>query len=387
MKAISVVPGTKTVRLVDRPVPSISAADEIKVRVLRVGICGTDREEAAGGRAQAPPSHKDLVLGHEMFGQVVETGRDVKQVKSGDYAVFTVRRGCGKCRPCAMNRSDMCKTGLYSERGIAGMDGYQTEYVVDHEQYVVRVPPELEAVGVLAEPFSVAEKAIGEAVQLQTIRLPHSSPRDWLSGKRCLVAGLGPIGLLAALALRLRGAEVWGLDVVDASTVRPRWLHLVGGHYIDGRQITPDHFAGQIELFDLILEATGISSLEFDLIDALAINGVYAVTGIPSGDRPLKIDGAEFMRRLVLRNQVLVGSVNASRDHFQLAVNDLVQAKTRWHDHVADLITQRHNYTEFENAFQHHGSDEIKVVLEWGGGRVPPEDKVHQSSYHEAPVV
>jgi glucose 1-dehydrogenase len=93
------------------------------------------------------------------------------------------------------------------------------------------------------------------------------------------------------------------------------------------------------------------------------------------------------MRRLVLRNQVLVGSVNASRDHFQLAVNDLVQAKTRWHDHVADLITQRHNYTEFENAFQHHGSDEIKVVLEWSGGRVPPEDKVHQSSYHEAPVV
>ncbi|HEU5407544.1 MAG TPA: alcohol dehydrogenase catalytic domain-containing protein, partial [Nitrospira sp.] len=201
MKAISIVPGTKNVRLVDRPEPSISAADEIKVRVLRVGICGTDREEAAGGRAQAPPSHKDLVLGHEMFGQVVEIGRDVKQVKSGDYAVFTVRRGCGKCRPCAMNRSDMCETGLYSERGIAGMDGYQTEYVVDHEQYVVRVPPELEAVGVLAEPFSVAEKAIAEAVQLQTIRLPHSSPQDWLPGKRCLIAGLGPIGLLAALAL------------------------------------------------------------------------------------------------------------------------------------------------------------------------------------------
>ena len=126
MKAISVVPGTKTLQLVDRPEPSISVPDEIKVRVLRVGICGTDREEAAGGRAQAPPSHKDLVLGHEMFGQVVEIGRGVKQVYPGDYAVFTVRRGCGKCRPCAMNRSDMCQTGLYSERGISGLDGYQT---------------------------------------------------------------------------------------------------------------------------------------------------------------------------------------------------------------------------------------------------------------------
>src|SRR5207302_41325 len=181
------------------------------------------------------------------------------------------------------------------------------------------------------------------SIQLQLIRLPNSSAsRDWVSGKRCLVAGLGPIGLLAALALRLRGGEVWGLDVVDASTVRPRWLNLIGGHYIDGRQIRPDHLIDQIELFDLIFEATGVPSLEFDLIDALAINGVYVVTGIPSGDRPLKIDGAEFMRRLVLRNQVVVGSVNASHDHFQLAVNDLVQAQTRWHEHVADLITHRH---------------------------------------------
>jgi threonine dehydrogenase-like Zn-dependent dehydrogenase len=175
MKAISVVPGTRTVRLIDRAEPSISLPDQIKLRVLRVGICGTDREEAAGGRAQAPPSHKDLVLGHEMFGQVIETGRAVKQVKPGDYAVFTVRRGCGKCRPCAMNRSDMCQTGLYTERGISGLDGYQTEYVVDHEQYIVRVPLELEPVGVLAEPFSVAEKAIAESIQLQLIRIPDSA--------------------------------------------------------------------------------------------------------------------------------------------------------------------------------------------------------------------
>ena len=209
MKAISVVPGTKTVRLVDRPEPSISVPDEIKVRVLRVGICGTDREEAAGGRAQAPPSHKDLVLGHEMFGQVVETGRGVKQVKSGDYAVFTVRRGCGKCRPCAMNRSDMCETGLYSERGIAGMDGYQTEYVVDHEQYVVRVPPELEAVGVLAEPFSVAEKAIAEAMQLQSIRLPHSS-----------AAGLG---IWKALPRSRTGAD-WPAGGIGVAPARCRSL-------------------------------------------------------------------------------------------------------------------------------------------------------------------
>jgi threonine dehydrogenase-like Zn-dependent dehydrogenase len=366
MNAIAVVPGTRTVGLVDRLEPSIVAPDDIKLRVLRVGICGTDREEAAGGRSKPPPGHQDLVLGHEMFGQVVDVGRTVTLVQPGDYAVFTVRRGCGTCRPCAMNRSDMCRTGLYAERGIWGLDGYQTEFVVDREPYAVRVAPELEAVGVLAEPFSVAAKAIAEAVHLQLTRLPDmATSLDWLSGKRCLVAGLGPIGLLAALSLRLRNADVSGLDVVDAGTARPQWLNGIGGHYIDGRQVTPDHPLDHIGTFDVIVEATGIASLEFDLFDALAMNGVYAVTGIPGGDRPLNIDGVKIMRRLVLQNQVLVGSVNASRDHFQLAVDDLVQAETRWPHHVADLITHRHAYADFDAAFQHHGSDEIKVVLEW----------------------
>jgi threonine dehydrogenase-like Zn-dependent dehydrogenase len=163
----------------------------------------------------------------------------------------------------------------------------------------------------------------------------------------------------------LRNAEVSGLDVVDANTARPRWLNRIGGRYIDGRQVTPSHPIDQIGTFDVILEATGIASLEFDLLDTLAMNGVYAVTGIPAGDRPLSIDGANIMRRLVLRNQVLVGSVNASRDHFQLAVDDLVLAETRWPRHVADLITHRHPYADFDAAFQHHGADEIKVVLEW----------------------
>jgi threonine dehydrogenase-like Zn-dependent dehydrogenase len=120
MRALAVVPGTTQVNLVDRAEPSIAAPDEVKLRILRVGICGTDREEAAGGRSLAPSGQKDLVIGHEMFGHVVETGKAVTRVKPGDYAVFTVRRGCGKCLPCAMNRSDMCRTGEYTERGIWG---------------------------------------------------------------------------------------------------------------------------------------------------------------------------------------------------------------------------------------------------------------------------
>lgn len=366
MKAIAVIPGTETIRLIDRPEPELKLPDDIKLRVLRVGICGTDRDEALGGRAKAPTGEKDLVLGHEMFGQVVSVGTSVKAVKPGDYAVFTVRRGCGKCLPCTMNRADMCRTGEYMERGIWGLDGYEAEYVVDREQYLIKVPPEMQAIGVLTEPMSVAEKAIAEAIQLQVSRLPDApATPDWVFGRRCLVAGLGPIGLLAALALRLRGAEVYGLDIVDDDTVRPRWLTTIGGNYVDGRKVTPDKLASTIGPCELIFEATGIPLLAFDLIDALAVNGAYVLTGIPFGDRPIQLSGADLVRRLVLQNQVMLGSVNAAPDHYRTAVHDLAESHVRWGEHITALITNRHPFNDFATALQRHGADEIKTVVEW----------------------
>jgi glucose 1-dehydrogenase len=366
MKAIANITGTATLSLVDRPEPHITADDEVKLRVLRVGICGTDREEATGGRSKPPAGQKELVIGHEMFGQVVEIGKSVTRVALGDLAVFTVRRGCGKCLPCLMNRSDMCQTGEYAERGIWGLDGYQTEYVVDKEQYVVHVPANLEPAGVLCEPLSVAEKAIDEAMRLQITRLPDASATlDWLYGRPCLVAGLGPIGLLAALVLRLRGAQVYGLDVVDADTARPRWLEDIGGKYINGRRVSADQVDDHLGRIDLIFESTGVAALEFNLLDALAPNGVYVLTGIPGGDRPLEIQGAELIRTLVLKNQVMVGSVNAARDHYQMAVDDLVHAHLLWGDHVMQLVTHHHPYTDFDSALHQHTADEIKAVIEW----------------------
>jgi threonine dehydrogenase-like Zn-dependent dehydrogenase len=265
-----------------------------------------------------------------------------------------------------MNRPDMCRTGEYHERGIWGLDGYQTEFVVDKEQYVVRVPAELKSVGVLCEPLSVAEKAIDETVRLQMARLPDAaSTPDWLFGRRCLVAGMGPIGLLAAMVLRLRGADVYGLDIVDAATARPRWLAAIGGQYIDGRKVPVDKVDEAMGPMELIVEGTGVAALEFNLLDALGPDGAYVLTGIPGGNRPLEIPGAELIRQLVLDNQLMVGSVNAARDHFQMAVDDLGAARLRWGDHVDKLITHRHPFGDFQTAFDHHGSDEIKAVIEW----------------------
>jgi threonine dehydrogenase-like Zn-dependent dehydrogenase len=366
MKALSYLTTEKRLKLIERPEPTLEREDEIKIRIVRVGICGTDRDEVASGDVHPPPGRDDLILGHEMFGRVVEAGRSVKRVKPGDYAVFTVRRGCGRCVPCSLNRSDMCTTGGYTERGIFKQDGFQAEYVVDAEQYVVRVPPELEPLGVLLEPLSVLEKAIDEALRIQLNRLPGApGAYDWFYERKCLVAGLGPIGLLAATVLLLHGAEVYGLDIVDADSARPAWLEAGGGIYLDGRKTDIDRIAAEVGRMDVIIDATGISKLQFDLLQTLAINGIYAVTGIPRGEHPIEIDGPELMHRLVEKNQVMFGSVNASRCHFQMAVEDLRNAYNRWGSAMTELITHRSPVADFEQVFAQQEPDEIKVVIEW----------------------
>jgi threonine dehydrogenase-like Zn-dependent dehydrogenase len=297
---------------------------------------------------------------------VVSMGSSVTRVKVGDYAVFTVRRGCGECAPCRMGRADMCQTGKYRERGIKGLDGFQTEFVVDKEQYIIRVPAALESIGVLMEPLSIVEKAIDEVLRVQIVRCPEAATTpDWLYGRRCLVAGLGPVGLLAAMVLRLRGGEVYGLDVVDPASARPTWLSGIGGHYVDGRQVPAEQFEKKIGAMDLILDASGIPDLEFNLLDALAPNGAYVLTGIPGGDRPLQIPGAALVRQLVLDTQVMLGSVNAARGHFQIGASDLEQARLRWEAHLDGLITQRYTPDQFIASADHHQPDSIKQVVEW----------------------
>lgn len=366
MKAIAIVPGTTQVSLIDVAEPGVNAPDEVKIKVLQVGICGTDREEVSGGRADAPPGEKQLIIGHEMFGEVVEVGSAVTKVKAGDYGVFMVRRGCGKCKACVNDRSDMCYTGDYTERGIKEANGYQAQFVVDKEQYLVQVPAEMREVGVLTEPMSVAAKAIDEALLIQRARLRGiDNNENWFEGRKALVAGIGPIGLLAAFALRLRGAEVIGMDIVDEATRRPKILKQIGGKYVDGRKVKTMDLDDVVGEADFIFEATGIAQLEFQLIDALGTNGIYVATGIPGGDRPVTIEGASLMKQLVLKNQILLGSVNASLHHFQMAVDDLNASLKRWPDDIKAVITDKIPYQNFDAALHNHSAEEIKVTVQW----------------------
>jgi threonine dehydrogenase-like Zn-dependent dehydrogenase len=365
MNAITIVPGQAGVEMVDVQEPALLSARQVKVKILEVGICGTDREEVMGGRADAPEGESRLVIGHEMFGRVVETGRDVATVAPGDYAVFSVRRGCGKCNPCLKNRSDMCYTGRYTERGIKGVHGYETEYVVDEEQYVVKVPESMRSIGVLAEPMSVAEKAIDEALCIQRSRLPEVDSEQWIPGKKVLVAGIGAIGILAVVALSLRGAHVIGLDVVDENTRRPTILKKLGGTYLDSRQVDLRDIDEKFGQIDFIFEATGIASVSFNLIDALGVNGIYVMTGISRGERPVCITGSELMTQMVLKNQVILGSVNAGPKHFELGIRDLEKAKNKWGNLIDQIITTRIGHEQFRNAIDFRSVDDIKTVIQW----------------------
>jgi glucose 1-dehydrogenase len=366
MKAIVLEPGTTHVQVQEWEEPKIENPDDVKVRILQVGICGTDREEASGGRADAPSGEHELVLGHEMFGQVVEVGPKAKKIKVGDYVVITVRRGCGRCAACALDCTDMCYTGGYTERGIKQRHGFQAQFVVDRREHMLKVPEAIKSVAVLTEPTTVVEKAIDEAVRIQAARLPDvKDGEQWLQGRSVLVAGLGPIGLLAAFILRLRGAEVYGLDVVDADTARPKILEAIGGTYVDGRAIETDHIPSKYGPMGLIVEAAGIPKLDFDLLEALAINGVCVLTGVPGDGRSLSIEGGALMRALVLKNQVMFGSVNAGPMHFARAIEDLESAHKQWPEALVQVISHRYSPEEATTALHEHRPDEIKAIVDW----------------------
>jgi threonine dehydrogenase-like Zn-dependent dehydrogenase len=366
MKVISLIPHTTNVSLTDIVEPEVLSPNEIKMKVLQVGICGTDREQIEGGRADAPAGKQELVIGHEMFGQVVEAGSAVQSVAAGDYGMFTVRRSCGECIACLNNRSDLCYSGKYTERGIKGADGFQAEYVVDNEQYFIKVPAEIKEIGVLTEPMSVAAKAIDEAMIIQGARLQNITPNsNWLEGKKALIAGIGPIGLMAAFALRLRGAHVIGMDIVDETTLRAQILKHIGGKYVDGRNVQTTDLDETCGEADFVFEATGIAKLQIQLIDALAVNGIYVATGIPAGHRPMTIMAGDIMQQLVLKNQILLGSVNASIAHYKMAVEDLHECSKRWPGIIQQVITEKVPYSRFLDALLSHNADEIKVVVDW----------------------
>jgi threonine dehydrogenase-like Zn-dependent dehydrogenase len=353
------------------PKPFIESPNQVLVKVLHAGICGTDRNMIKYDEKDFPPGEDFLILGHEAVGQVEAIGPGVRTVHPGDTVVPTVRRGCGQCAPCRNGQSDMCRTGLYRERGIHKLHGYFTEYFVDEEEYLVKVPSGLEDVAVLTEPLSISEKAISQLRTLQ-LRLPwlyihrdhQLGAEKWGHDKIALVIGAGPIGLLGTALLRLGDAEAYVVEIVEAEHIKVQLIGELGAHYIDGREKAVEDIVTESGNPDIILEASGASKLALSLIPVLARNGVYIFTGIPRGQSEVRLDGNLILRQIVRYNHLIIGSLNSNREHFVAALQDLAKIRDNFGAVLDRVITHRYRLLDYKEAFQPKGTSELKVIFD-----------------------
>lgn len=337
MKAIAVIPGRPgSVHLAELAKPSLSEVADgrgVLVRVLRVGVDGTDREINAAEYGRAPDGYDFLVVGHEGLGQVEAVGANVTFLRPGDYVVATVRRP-GHSLYDAIGLQDMTTDDEYFERGINLRHGYLTEYYVEDERFVVRVPPALREVGVLLEPMTVAQKGIAQAYEIQR-RL-----KVWQPAKAA-VMGAGTLGLLATLALRLRGLEVTTFGRTAPPYLNATLLDAIGARYVNTRDRSITDAARDVGPFDLVFEGTGSSAVVFESMLAIAKNGVLVLTSITGGGRDLTVPADRINLEFVLGNKVMVGSVNASREHFEAGVRDMAHAEAQIPGWLAQLLTDR----------------------------------------------
>jgi threonine dehydrogenase-like Zn-dependent dehydrogenase len=335
MKAIAVHPGKpNSIHLAELPKPSVHDIPNgrgVLVKVLRVGVDGTDKEINAAEYGAAPDGCEFLVTGHESFGRVEAVGPNVTELRPGDYVVATVRRPGGSLYDM-IGTYDMTTDDTYYERGINLRHGFLSEYYVDDPEYIVKVPQGLKEVGVLLEPATVVEKGIAQAYEIQR-RLRVWHPR------KAAVMGAGTIGLLATLVLRLRGLEVttFGLrqkpyknsDLIEA--LRARYQSTADVPLIDG--------AKKFGPFDIIFEATGHSPVVFDGMQALGKNGVLILSSVTGGHRKVEVPADKINLEFVLGNKVMVGTVNANREYFEMGVRDMAQAEAEYPGWLGQLLT------------------------------------------------
>jgi glucose 1-dehydrogenase len=346
MKAVAVFPSTKQVKVIDHPEPSISSPSEAKLRMIDVGVCGTDKEIVTFQYGTPPEGSPYLVIGHESLGEVIEIGSAVKTLKKGDLVVTMVRRPCDhpECVACRAGRQDFCYTGDFTERGIKGRHGYMTEYVVDDAKYMNLVPADLRDVAVLVEPLTIAEKAIEQLWQVQS-RLPWACPIE--AGEppqychNALVLGAGPVSLLGAMALVLQGFKTFVYSKNPLPNARADLCKAIGAEYISSDEKSVDEMAKIVGTIDVVYEAVGASSFAFDVMRVLGTNGVFIFTGVPGRKGPISVDTDFLMRDFVLKNQVIYGTVNAGKQAFMDAIKDLAEFRNRWPDAVRKLITGR----------------------------------------------
>ena len=351
MRALTVRPGVAGSARLDRvPEPDPGEGD-VLVQAHALGICGTDREIIAGEYGEAPAGEDRLVLGHESLGRVLEAPPG-SGLSEGDWVCGIVRRPDPvPCPSCARGEWDMCENGRYTEHGIKALHGFAAERWRLPASRLVKVDPGLGERGVLLEPTSVVAKAWDHIDAI--LQRSH-----WKPGK-VLVTGAGPIGLLAALLGTQRGLDLHVLDRVREGP-KPGLVRDLGATYHTAT--ASEDPSDSLPHADIVLECTGAPSLVIDAMRAVGPNGVVGLTGVSTGGRSIPVDTGALNRELVLENNVVFGSVNANRTHYEEAAEALAAADPEWLDRV---ISRRVPLDRWEEALERREGD-VKVVLTFG---------------------
>jgi threonine dehydrogenase-like Zn-dependent dehydrogenase len=347
MKAVAVFPGSREVKVVDQDAPPLTQPGQVMLRMLDIGLCGTDKEICSFEYGTPPPGDDYLIIGHESLAEVVQAGPAVGHLRPGDLVVPSVRRPCPHpgCLACRSGHQDFCYTGDFSERGIKDAHGYLAEYVVEHERYLTPVPPDLRDIAVLAEPLTIAEKALLQIFWMMQQRPPWlaaDTPRDEQGrGLSALVLGVGPVGLLGAMVLATAGFTTYVYSRELPPSPRIDLVDAIGATYVSTQTTTFGELADKIGNIDLVYEAVGHSHFAMQALQVLGTNGIFVLTGVPGLQAFIEADPARLMRNMVLRNQVLLGTVNAGPEAFTAALRDLDMFRRRWPEVVRTLIAGR----------------------------------------------
>ena len=358
VKAVAVYPQLRSVRLIDVAEPQIQRDSQVKLRILEIGICGTDRELCRFIYGTPPAGLDYFILGHESLAEVVEIGSAVADLSIGDLVVGSVRLPCNhaQCDACCAGHQDFCSSGDYLEHGIIGLHGFMAEYVVEERRFLHPVPRHLREVGVLVEPLTIAEKAM-LAVRSTQSRLPWQS-----RGNTALVIGAGPVGLLGAMKLVSAGYRTYVYSLGSPGSLPARIAEAIGAAFISADEIAVDAAAAILGSIDLVYEAVGAAQVSLEFLYRLAPNGTYVFTGVPRDQNLEPIHSNHVITNLVLRNQAIVGVVNAGAEAFKLAISDMSDFYSKWPDAVRSLITHRFPIEQFTQALESPAGS-IKNVL------------------------
>jgi threonine dehydrogenase-like Zn-dependent dehydrogenase len=326
-----------------------AAAGQVPIRVLEVGVCGTDREISQGLFGTAPEDDPTLVLGHELLGLVE---RDGEGFSRGDLVTATVRRSCAHCLACEEGSPDSCLTGDYSERGITRLHGFAREMVAEDAAQVIAVPRSLGRLGVLMEPASVCARAIRNARTIGT--------RQPWQPERALVIGAGAIGMLSTYLLRLMGLEVWTTAREPGTDPRGELVAASGARYVSTTELPLHALRGEIGGFDLVVEATGNAQVMADSIGMLRRSGVACLLGLDPHEQIVQLPGRVLGFDMMLENRVVFGSVSAHRQDWVEAASALDRAREQWPEALEALVGLRVPLDRFTDAFAYRG---VKATL------------------------